>query len=114
MSVLAPSVDQMTGVSRLDLCDGDGWKKYVKVCAELFSTATKSKRVRIYNTAQMHNCSFGYFEFKPFYHISKCSSNNYNTLNHVNIVSQICSQVTLLHHFAVTSISVSSTILFIL
>jgi len=101
----------MAGVSQLDLCDGDGWKKYVKVCAELFSTATKSDHVGIYNTVQMHNCSLGYFEFKSFYHISKCSSNNSSTLNHVNIISQIYNQVTLLHHFAVKLISVSFIII---
>jgi len=36
----------------------------VKVCAELFSTATKSERVGIPNTIQMNNCSFGYFTFE--------------------------------------------------
>ena len=33
----------------------------MKVCAELFSTATKSERVGISNTIQS---SFGYFEFR--------------------------------------------------
>ena len=64
LSMLAPSVDQMVGVSRLDLCNGNQWRRYVKVCAELFSTATKSARVAIPNSIQMNNCSFGYFEFR--------------------------------------------------
>lgn len=64
LSMLAPSLDQMVGVSRLDLCDGNRWKRYVKVCAELFSTATKTSRVATPNSIQMNNCSFGYFEFK--------------------------------------------------
>jgi len=71
LTMLAPSVDQMAGVSRLDLCRGNTWKRLVKVCAELFSTATKSERVGIPNTIQMNNCSFGYFEFRnlePSYH----------------------------------------------
>ena len=63
LSMLAPSVDQMVGVSRLDLCNGNKWRRYVKVCAELFSTATKSDRVATPNSIQMSNCSFGYFEF---------------------------------------------------
>ena len=64
LTMLAPSVDQMAGVSRLDLCNGNRWRRYVKVCAELFSTATKSERVATPNSIQMNNCSFGYFEFR--------------------------------------------------
>ena len=64
LSMLAPSVDRMVGVSRLDLCNDDKWRRYVKVCAELFSTATKSARVATPNSIQMSNCSFGYFEFR--------------------------------------------------
>ena len=64
LTMLAPSVDRMAGVSRLDLCNGNKWRRYVKVCAELFSTATKSDRVATPNSIQMNNCSFGYFEFR--------------------------------------------------
>ena len=64
LTMLAPSVDQMAGVSRLDLCNGNKWRRYVKVCAELFSTATKSDRVATPNSIQMNNCSFGFFEFR--------------------------------------------------
>ena len=64
LTMLAPSVDWMAGVSRLDLCNGKKWRRYVKVCAELFSTATKSDRVATPNSIQMNNCSFGYFEFR--------------------------------------------------
>ena len=35
----------MVGVADLRLCDGDMWKERVKVCLELFSTATISKGV---------------------------------------------------------------------
>ena len=64
VTMLAPSVDQMEGVSLLKLCDGGDWKKSVKVCGELFSTATKSDRVSEgRNSIQGGNCSFGYFEF---------------------------------------------------
>ena len=64
LAMLAPSADQMVGVSRLDLCNDDKWRRHVRVCAELFSTATKSVRVATPNSIQMNNCSFGYFEFK--------------------------------------------------
>jgi len=64
LTMLAPSVDRMVGVAGLKLCDGDTWKKSVKVCAELFSTATKSERVDpLRNSIQESNCSFGYFTF---------------------------------------------------
>lgn len=62
--MLVPSVDRMVGVAGLKLCDGDTWKKSVKVCAELFSTATKSERVDpLRNSIQETNCSFGHFTF---------------------------------------------------
>jgi len=64
LSMLAPSVDQMIGVSRLDLCNGNKWRRYVKVCAELFSTATRSVRVAYRNSIQANNCSFGFLEFR--------------------------------------------------
>ena len=64
LTMLVPSVDRMVGVAGLKLCDGDSWKDYVKVCAELFSTATKSERVAPRNSIQFKNCSFGYFEFE--------------------------------------------------
>ena len=37
--------DQLVGVADLRLCDGDKWRESVKVCFELFSTATASERV---------------------------------------------------------------------
>ena len=64
LTMLAPSLDRMIGVAGLKLCDGDTWKSSVKVCAELFSTATKSERVSPgRNSVQYGNCSFGYFTF---------------------------------------------------
>ena len=66
VSMLAPSRDRMVGVSDLRLCDGHEWKQYVQVCAELFSTATKSERVvdpMMRHSIQFNNCSFGYFRF---------------------------------------------------
>ena len=63
LTMLAPSLDRMIGVAGLKLCDGDTWRSSVKVCAELFSTATKSERVDTRNSIQFSNCSFGYFEF---------------------------------------------------
>ena len=64
LTMLAPSVDRMVGVAGLKLCDGDTWKSSVKVCAELFSTATRSERVSpLRNSIQYRNCSFGYFTF---------------------------------------------------
>lgn len=64
LTMLAPSKDRMVGVAGLKLCKGDGWKSMVKVCAELFSTATKSERVDpLRNSIQATNCSFGYFTF---------------------------------------------------
>ena len=63
LTMLAPSLDRMIGVAGLKLCNGDTWKSSVKVCAELFSTATKSERVGVRNSIQFGNCSFGYFEF---------------------------------------------------
>ena len=64
--MLAPSPDRMVGVADLRLCDGDTWKESVKVCLELFSTATDSERVAPEmerNSLQANNCSFGYVEF---------------------------------------------------
>ena len=64
VTMLAPSVDRMMGVSSLRLCNGSEWKESVKLCGELFSTATKSDRVSDgRNTIQYNNCSFGYFDF---------------------------------------------------
>ena len=66
ISMLVPSVDRLVGVADLRLCNGTDWKNYVKVCTELFSTATKSERVSEpmeRNSVQYDNCSFGYFEF---------------------------------------------------
>ena len=66
VTMLAPSQDRMMGVSNLRLCQGHDWKRQLKVCGELFSTATKTDRVfsKIErNTIQKTNCSFGYFEF---------------------------------------------------
>ena len=62
-----PTPDQIVGVTDLRLCDGEEWKKSVKVCLELFSTAAASERVagemeRM--SVQANNCSFGYIEFK--------------------------------------------------
>ena len=62
-----PTPDQIVGVADLRLCDGEEWKKSVKVCLELFSTAAASERVagemeRM--SVQGNNCSFGYIEFK--------------------------------------------------
>ena len=66
VSMLAPSLDRMVGVADLRLCDGNDWKRSVKVCSELFSTATRSLRVHPSmqrNSVQWNNCSFGYFTF---------------------------------------------------
>ena len=66
VSMLAPSRDRMVGVADLRLCDGNDWKRSVKVCSELFSTATNSLRVHPpmqRNSVQWNNCSFGYFTF---------------------------------------------------
>ena len=64
VTMLFPSADRMIGVSSLQLCDGDEWKSSVKVCAELFSTATKSNRTSEgRNSVQDGRCSFGYFQF---------------------------------------------------
>ena len=63
---LVPSPDYVVGVDSLRLCDGDKWKESVKVCFELFSTATASDRVApemMRNSVQNNSCSFGYVEF---------------------------------------------------
>jgi hypothetical protein len=62
-TMLVPSKDRMMGVAGLQLCEANQWKKKVKVCGELFSTATKTDALGRPNTLQMNNCSFGYFEF---------------------------------------------------
>ena len=64
LSMLAPSPDRMMGVSGLQLCSRDSWKRKVKVCGELFSTATASDRIGFPNSIQSNNCSFGYFLFE--------------------------------------------------
>ena len=61
-----PTPDQIVGVAGLRLCDGDKWRKSVKVCFELFSTASASERVAPEmerNSVQRDSCSFGYIEF---------------------------------------------------
>ena len=61
-----PSPDNIVGVADLRLCDGAAWKESVKVCLELFSTATASDRVAgpmERNSVQGNNCSYGYIEF---------------------------------------------------
>ena len=66
VTMLAPSLDRMVGVADLRLCYGHDWKRSVKVCSELFSTATRSERFHPpmqRNSIQWNNCSFGYFEF---------------------------------------------------
>ena len=62
-TMLVPSMDRMMGVSGLQLCNVNEWKERVKVCGELFSTATKTDPLGRPNTLQMNNCSFGYFLF---------------------------------------------------
>ena len=64
--MLVPSFDRFLGVADLILCDGDQWKDEVKLCLELFSTATASGRVASEmerNSLQANNCSFGFVEF---------------------------------------------------
>ena len=64
VTMLVPSADRMMGVSLLRLCAGSQWRQMVRLCGELFSTATKSERVSdTRNSIQSNNCSFGYFEF---------------------------------------------------
>ena len=92
VTMLAPSLDRMAGVADLHLCDGDEWKQYIKVCAELFSTATRSDRVvdpMMRNSIQLSNCSFGYFEF-IFSHYED-SNNPKHGLSHV-LHSVLCYQ----------------------
>jgi hypothetical protein len=67
ISMLVPSPDRLVGVADLRLCDGDEWRKNVKVCFELFSTATGTDKVAgpmERNSLQAGNCSFGYVEFR--------------------------------------------------
>ena len=66
ISMLVPSLDRLVGVADLRLCDGTQWKEEVKVCFELFSTATASDKVvgpMERNSVQANNCSFGYVSF---------------------------------------------------
>ena len=66
ISMLVPSPDRLVGVADLRLCDGDEWRENVKVCFELFSTATATDKVAgemERNSLQAGNCSFGYVEF---------------------------------------------------
>ena len=66
ISMLVPSPDRLVGVADLRLCDGDEWRENVKVCFELFSTATATDKVvgeMERNSLQTGNCSFGYVEF---------------------------------------------------
>jgi hypothetical protein len=64
--MLVPSADRFLGVADLRLCNGETWKERVKVCLELFASATASERVAPEgerNSIQANNCSFGYAEF---------------------------------------------------
>ena len=66
ISMLVPSPDRLVGVADLRLCDGAEWKESVRVCFELFSTATATEKVvgeMERNSLQANNCSFGYVEF---------------------------------------------------
>ena len=66
ISMLVPSADRLVGVADLRLCDGAEWKESVRVCFELFSTATATEKVvgeMERNSLQANNCSFGYVEF---------------------------------------------------
>ena len=71
-----PSPDHIVGVADLRLCDCDVWRESVKVCLELFSTATASGRVADLmerNSVQGNNCSYGYIEFNLLdVHVSRC------------------------------------------
>ena len=61
-----PSPDRLVGVADLRLCNGDDWKANMRVCLELFSTATATMKVAPEmqrNSLQYNNCSFGYVEF---------------------------------------------------
>ena len=44
LSMMGDTMDYMVGVDRLDMCDTGrtGWKDYVKVCLNLYSTGTKT------------------------------------------------------------------------
>ena len=67
ISARVPAHDQLVGVADLRLCDGDKWKESVKVCFELFSTATVSDRVASENernSVQGNSCSYGSIEFR--------------------------------------------------
>ena len=67
ISARVPARDQLVGVADLRLCDGEEWKERVKVCFELFSTATVSDRVAPEmqrNSVQGNSCSYGSIEFR--------------------------------------------------
>jgi len=51
--------DNIVGVSRLQLCDGQQWKDTVDVCLELLSPRNQGP-----NSAQGQNCSFGMMKFE--------------------------------------------------
>jgi hypothetical protein len=64
--MLVPSPDRLVGVADLRLCNGDEWRESVRVCFELFSTATATEKVvptTQRNSLQSMNCSFGYVQF---------------------------------------------------
>ena len=74
--MLVPSLDRIVSLADLKicLCDGDAWKKSVKVCLELFSTATATKKLvgeNERNNLHINNCSFGYIKFTLVSYISK-------------------------------------------
>ena len=67
ISMLVPSKDRLVGVADLRLCNSDNWKANVRVCFELFSTATVLMKVvpaMQRNSLQYNNCSLGYVEFE--------------------------------------------------
>ena len=75
ISILVPSPDRLVGVADLRLCDGNKWRENVKVCFELFSTATATDKVvgvMQRNSLQAGNCSFGFVEFKVCFYFVKC------------------------------------------
>ena len=62
-AMLAPSPDRFVGVADIRMCDGDQWRESMKVCLELFSTATATDKIVAEmerNSLQANNCSFGY------------------------------------------------------
>ena len=63
MMMMGGTPDRIVGTTNLFMCRKAGWRNRVKICAELFSTATASERVADRNSVQGGNCSFGYFRF---------------------------------------------------